>query len=89
MCGGKVCLSGSYPFRLLPLVAATLPLLSLRDIFPRPGEVGPQGDGFSGGDKVSGIAKRRPLGGAGIEQSEMTEGVLPMKKWLRNARRRF
>ena len=23
---------------------ATLPLLSLRDIFPRPGEVGPQGD---------------------------------------------
>ncbi len=25
---------------------ATLPLLSLRDIFPRPGEVGPQGDGL-------------------------------------------
>ena len=25
---------------------ATLPLLSLRDIFPPPGEVGPQGDGF-------------------------------------------
>ena len=25
---------------------ATLPLLSLRDIFPRPGEVGPQGNGF-------------------------------------------
>ena len=45
LCGGKVCLLGSYPFRLLPLVAATLPLLSLRDIFPRPGEVGPQGDG--------------------------------------------
>ena len=40
----------------------------------------PQGDGFSGGGKVSGIAKRRPLGGAGIEQSEMTEGVLPVKK---------
>ena len=37
----------SYPFRLLPLVAATLPLLSLRDIFPRPGEVGPQGDGLT------------------------------------------
>ena len=53
LCGGKVCLLGSYPFRLLPLVAATLPLLSLRDIFPRPGEVGPQGDGFSGGGKVS------------------------------------
>ena len=25
MYGGKVCLSGSYPFRLLPLVAATFP----------------------------------------------------------------
>ena len=25
MCGGKVFLSGSYPFRLLPLVAATFP----------------------------------------------------------------
>ena len=36
----------------------------------------PQGDGFSGGDKVSGIAQRRPLGGAGCERSEQTEGVL-------------
>ena len=53
---------------------ATLPLLSLRDIFPRPGEVGPQGDGFRGGGKVSGVAIRRPLGGAG-ERSE-PEGVL-------------
>ena len=34
----------------------------------------PQGDGFSGGGKVVGIAQRRPLGGAG-ERSE-TEGVL-------------
>ena len=33
----------------------------------------PQGDGFSGGGKVSGIAIRRPLGGAG-ERSE-PEGV--------------
>ena len=33
----------------------------------------PQGDGFSGGGKVVGIAQRRPLGGAG-ERSE-TEGV--------------
>ena len=37
----------------------------------------PQGDGFSGGDKVSGSAIRRPLGGAGCERSEQTEGVLP------------
>ena len=35
----------------------------------------PKGTAFSGGDKISGIAIRRPLGGAGIEQSEMTEGV--------------
>ena len=61
------------PFHLILLVAATLPLLSLRDIFPRPGEVGPQGDGFSGNDKVSGTAQRRPLGGA-VERSE-TEGI--------------
>ena len=33
----------------------------------------PQGDGFSGGGKVVGIAQRRPLGGAG-ERSE-PEGV--------------
>ena len=36
-----------------------------------------QGDGFSGGDKVFGIAIRRPLGGAGCERSEQTEGELP------------
>ena len=35
----------------------------------------PQGDGFSGSEKVSGIAQRRPLGGAGCERSEQTEGV--------------
>ena len=35
----------------------------------------PQGDGFSSGGKVSGIAIRRPLGGAGCERSEQTEGV--------------
>ena len=35
----------------------------------------PQGDGFSGGGKVSGIAIRRPLGGAGCDQREQTEGV--------------
>ena len=69
--------SGKNPFRLAASRQATLPLLSLRDIFPRPGEVGPQGDGFSGGDKVSGSAIRRPLGGAGCERSEQTEGVLP------------
>ena len=35
----------------------------------------PQGDGFSGGGKVSGTVQRRPLGGAGCERSEQTEGV--------------
>ena len=37
----------------------------------------PQGDGFSGGGKVSGTVQRRPLGGAGCERSEQTEGVFP------------
>ena len=64
-----------YPFRLAASRQATLPLLSLRDIFPRNGEVVPQGDGFSSGGKVSGIAIRRPLGGAGCERSEQAEGV--------------
>ena len=44
---------------------------------PGAGEVVPQGDGFSGGEKVSGSAIRRPLGGAGCERSEQTEGVFP------------
>ena len=35
----------------------------------------PQGDGFSGSGKVSGTVQRRPLGGAGCERSEQTEGV--------------
>ena len=34
-----------YPLRLAAL--ARFPLLSLRDIFPRPGEVGPQGDALT------------------------------------------
>ena len=82
--GGAGCERSEQTEGVLPAACAlsvtcgdTLPLLSLRDIFPRPGEVGPQGDGFSGGDKVSGSAIRRPLGGAGCERSEQTEGVLP------------
>ena len=43
----------------------------------------PQGDGFRGGGKVSGIAQRRPLGGAGCERSEQTEGVQPQSSPLR------
>ena len=34
-----------------------------------------KGTAFGGGGKVSGIAQRRPLGGAGCERSEQTEGV--------------
>ena len=35
----------------------------------------PKGTAFGGGGKVSGTAQRRPLGGAGCERSEQTEGV--------------
>ena len=60
-CSAAFCesaaLRGGYPFRLLPLVAATFP----------------KGTAFGGNGKVSGIAQRRPLGGAG-ERSE-PEGV--------------
>ena len=37
----------------------------------------PQGDGFRGGGRLSGIAKSRPLGEGGCERSEQTEGVSP------------
>ena len=37
----------------------------------------PQGDGFSGGGQLYGIAKSRPLGEGGCERSEQTEGVSP------------
>ena len=59
----------AYPFRLAALRQATFP----------------KGTAFGGGDKVSGAAQRRPLGGAG-ERSE-TEGVFPIKKQCRTARR--
>ena len=36
----------------------------------------PKGTAFRGSGKVYGIAQRRPLGGAGCERSEQTEGVL-------------
>ena len=44
---------------------ATLPLLSLCDIFPRPGEVFPQRERPWQYGKVSGFAKGSPFGGAG------------------------
>ena len=58
----KVCLSGGYPFRLAAARQSTFP----------------KGTAFSGGDKVSDIATRRPLGGAG-ERSE-PEGVTPQRR---------
>ena len=69
-----------YPFRLAASRQATFP----------------KGTAFGGGGKVSGIAQRRPLGGA-AERSE-AEGVRslpfssttpPVKMGFRNARRRF
>ncbi len=49
----------------------TPPFVATRHLL-RPGKAGPQGDGFSGNDKVSGTAQRRPLGGA-VERSETEE----------------
>ena len=40
----------------------------------------PKGTAFGGGGKVSGSAIRRPLGGAGCERSEQTEGVLAQRR---------
>ena len=60
LCGGGITPS------VIACGNATLPLLSPTvTSSPGAGEVDPQGDGFRGGGKVSGIAQRRPLGGAG------------------------
>ena len=57
LCGGGITPS------VIACGDATLPLLSPTvTSSPGAGEVGPQGDGFRGGDKVSGIAQRPPLG---------------------------
>ena len=64
------------------------PTLSLRDLSPDRGESF-QGDGFSSGGKVSGIAIRRPLGGAGCERSEQTEGVSPLQSSHREGTKTF
>ena len=56
----------------------------------------PKGTAFSGNGKVSGIAQRRPLGGACCDQREQTEGVasavainLPAKAQSLRARQRL
>ena len=54
---------------------ARFPLLSLRDIFPRPGEVFPLRGSFICADRQ--MAKSSPLGGAGRDQRERTERVQP------------
>ena len=58
--------SGKHPFRLAASRQATFP----------------KGTAFGGGGKVSGTAQRRPLGGAGCERSEQTEGVYPLSSCI-------
>ena len=54
---------GAYPFRLAASRQATFP----------------KGTAFGGGDKVSGIAIRRPLGGAGFAQQRL-RGYSPQRR---------
>ena len=53
----------------------TPPFVAMRHLPPERGKSSLKGTAFGGGGKVSGIAQRRPLGGAGCEHSEQTEGV--------------
>ena len=53
----------------------TPPFVATRHLPPERGKSSLKGTAFGGGGKVSGIAIRRPLGGAGCERSEQTEGV--------------
>ena len=67
----------------LPSKPAALPPVphSVADATSLPGRgESVQGDGFSSGGKLCGSAKRRPLGGAGCERSEQTEGGSPGKR---------
>ena len=53
----------------------TPPFVAMRHLPPERGKSSLKGTAFGGGGKVFGIAQRRPLGGAGCERSEQTEGV--------------
>ena len=55
------------------------PLLSLRDIFPRPGEVFPLRGSFIRADRK--IPKSSPFGGAGCDHREQAERVLAVGGW--------
>ena len=66
----KVRLSGGRPFRHRLRRCHPLPTLSLTRHLSPAGESLSKGTAFSGGDKVSGIAQRRPLGGAGTGAPE-------------------
>ena len=66
----NACFAGSYPFRLLTAFAATFP----------------KGTAFGGGGKVSGIAQRRPLGGAGAQR---LKGLAGLTARLHSSRRYF
>ena len=58
---------GSYPFRLAASRQATFP----------------KGTAFGGGGKVSGIAQRRPLGGAGAQRLRGYLPELPQSRYAR------
>ena len=58
---------------------ARFPLLSLRDIFPRPGEVFPLRGSFIRADRK--IPKSAPFGGAGCDHREQTERVVAVGDW--------
>ena len=111
ICGSETSADVSEPlfhrWNFTPSVFATQsqipPFVTCGDIFPRPGEVGPQGDAFGRCRKLCRHHESRPLGEGGCERSEQTEGVslgkaalqmqfniaaLLVKKAERNARRR-
>ena len=53
----------------------TPPFVAMRHLPPERGKSSLKGTAFGGGNKVFGTTQRRPLGGAGCERSEQTEGV--------------
>ena len=77
---GAVCVadwgsSGKLPLPSSPAAMPHSPFCRYATSSPGRGKSALKGTAFGGGGKVSGIAQRRPLGGAGCERSEQTEGV--------------
>ena len=74
---------GNYHFRHRLRRCHTPPFVATRHLPPERGKSSLKGTVFGGGDKVSGIAQRRPLGGAGAQRLRGQLPELPQSRYAR------